>query len=66
VRRISTGQGGAWVDHVWYPDITSAAYLVAKAVEDERRRAQRARLLALIEAERDQDVDNFSSDQSEI
>lgn len=56
MRRISD-QVGAWVDHVWYPDVRSAAYLVAKAAVDERRRAQRARLLAGIYAERGWDTD---------
>ena len=57
MRRISTGSDGAWVDHVWYPDTTSADYLAAVAVADERRRARRARLLAMIEDERSPDGD---------
>jgi hypothetical protein len=44
--------GGAWADHVWYPDASSVAHLVAKAALDERRRARRDRLLTMIEERR--------------
>jgi hypothetical protein len=51
MRRIVDDQAGAWVDHVWYPDTSAAAYVAAQAVVNERRRARRVRLLALLEAD---------------
>lgn len=51
MRRISKDSDGAWVDHVWYPDKNSADCLAAQDALDERRRARRARLLALVEDE---------------
>jgi hypothetical protein len=52
-RRPDPDPGGAWVDHVWFPDVSRIEYLLARAALDERRRVRRARLVARIEAERD-------------
>jgi hypothetical protein len=50
--RRNTPPGGAFIDHIWYPDATSPGARAAQEALDERRRVRRARLLALIEAER--------------
>lgn len=44
--------GGAWIDHIWFPDTSVPEARAAQSALDERRRVRRARLLALIEAER--------------
>jgi hypothetical protein len=51
MRRIPD-PGGAWLDHVWYPDTSKPEYLVARAAFDERCRARKARLMAKLEEEK--------------
>jgi len=51
MRRIPD-PGGAWVDHVWFPDRSAPECLAAQVALNERRRARAARLLAKLEGER--------------
>jgi hypothetical protein len=52
MRRIPAVPGGAWLDHVWWPDKSAPEYLVARAAFYKRFRLRMARIMAMIELER--------------